>query len=83
VNPWICLKHDASGFSGECQACKSPSVYAMPHATAEVARLRPIVDAAKAWAESRRLDVDPMPSEAARRRYAEALVAALANAGEL
>lgn len=51
----------------------------------ELSRLRPIVAAAKAWAVSRRLDVDPMPSDAAKRRYetAEALVAALANGGEL
>jgi len=27
---WICVKHDASGMTGECQACKSPSVFAIP-----------------------------------------------------
>ena len=26
LGPWICVKHDASGMTGECLACKSPGL---------------------------------------------------------
>jgi hypothetical protein len=26
LGPWVCVKHDCSGMTGECLACKSPGL---------------------------------------------------------
>lgn len=80
-----CLCDEIDPLDRPCLPCEAHLAMNPPTPDEELDRLRPIVAAAKAWAISRRLDVDPMRSDAARRRYetAEDLVAALANAGEL
>jgi hypothetical protein len=91
---WVLHHHDRKGWMWsriadlmtELRRLRSAAAPAVrEEEKGELARLRPIVFAAKAWAVSRRLDVNPMPSDMARRRHetAEALVAALVNAGEL